>query len=76
MKKYMLILTLVVAALCGCAVQQPTTLETPESSVQVEATPETSREATDCHSRTNASANADTNSSAYCNTGTHRSPDC
>lgn len=32
MKKSMLILTLMVAALCGCAAQQPTTLETPESS--------------------------------------------
>lgn len=41
MKKSMLILTLMVAALCGCAAQQPTTLETPESSVLVEVTPET-----------------------------------
>ena len=46
MKKSMLILTLMVAALCGCAAQQPTTLETPESSVLVEATPETSSGAT------------------------------
>ena len=46
MKKSMLILTLMVAALCGCAAQQPTTLETPESSVLVEVTPETSSEAT------------------------------
>ena len=42
MKNSMLILTLMVAALCGCAAQQPTTLETPESSVLVEVTPETS----------------------------------
>ena len=42
MKKSMLILTLMVAALCGCAAQQPTTLETPETSVLVEVTPETS----------------------------------
>ena len=35
-----------VVALCGCAAQQPTTLETPESSVLVEVTPETSSEAT------------------------------
>ena len=42
MKKSMLILTLMVAALCGCAAQQPTNLETPESSVLVEVTPETS----------------------------------
>ena len=46
MKKSMLILTLMVAALCGCAAQQPTTLETPETSVLVEVTPETSSEAT------------------------------
>ena len=46
MKKSMLILTLMVAALCGCSAQQPTTLETPESSVLVEVTPETSSEAT------------------------------
>ena len=46
MKKSMLILTLMVAALCGCAAQQPTTLETPESSVLVEVTPETSSGAT------------------------------
>ena len=46
MKKSMLILTLMVAALCGCAAQQPTNLETPESSVLVEVTPETSSEAT------------------------------
>ena len=46
MKKSMLILTLMVAALCGCAAQQPTTLETPETSVMVEVTPETSSEAT------------------------------
>ena len=46
MKKSMLILTLMVAALCGCAAQQPTTLETPESSVLVEVTPETGSEAT------------------------------
>lgn len=45
MKKSMLILTLMVAALCGCAAQQPTTLETPESSVLVEVTPETGSEA-------------------------------
>lgn len=31
MKKSMLILTLMVAALCGCAAQQPTTLETPRN---------------------------------------------
>lgn len=36
------ILTLMVAALCGCAAQQPTNLETPETSVMVEVTPETS----------------------------------
>lgn len=42
MKKSMFILTLMVAALCGCAAQQPTTLETPETSVLVEVTPETS----------------------------------
>ena len=46
MKKSMLILPLMVAALCGCAAQQPTNLETPESSVLVEVTPETSSEAT------------------------------
>lgn len=46
MKKSMLILTLMVAALCGCAAQQPTNLETPESSVQVEVTPETNSETT------------------------------
>ena len=46
MKKSILILTLMVAALCGCAAQQPTTLETPESSVLVEVTPETGSEAT------------------------------
>ena len=46
MKKSMLILTLMVAALCGCAAQQPTTLETPETSVMVEVTPETSSGAT------------------------------
>ena len=46
MKKSMLILTLMVAALCGCAAQQPTTLETPETSVLVEVTPETSSGAT------------------------------
>ena len=46
MKKSMLILTLMVAALCGCAAQQPTTLETPETSVLVEVTPETGSEAT------------------------------
>ena len=46
MKKSMLILTLMVAALCGCAAQQPTNLETPESSVLVEVTPETGSEAT------------------------------
>lgn len=46
MKKSMLILTLMVAVLCGCAAQQPTTLETPETSVLVEVTPETSSEAT------------------------------
>lgn len=46
MKKFMLILTLMVAALCGCAAQQPTTLETPETSVMVEVTPETGSEAT------------------------------
>ena len=46
MKNSMLILTLMVAALCGCAAQQPTNLETPESSVLVEVTPETSSEAT------------------------------
>ena len=46
MKKSMLILTLMVAALCGCAAQQPTNLETPESSVLVEVTPETSSGAT------------------------------
>ena len=46
MKNSMLILTLMVAALCGCAAQQPTTLETPESSVLVEVTPETSSGAT------------------------------
>ena len=45
MKNSMLILTLMVAALCGCAAQQPTTLETPETNVLVEVTPET-----DCHS--------------------------
>ncbi len=45
MKKSMLILTLMVAALCGCAAQQPTTLETPETSVLVEVTPETNSEA-------------------------------
>ena len=42
----MLILTLMVAALCGCAAQQPTTLEPPETSVLVEVTPETSSGAT------------------------------
>ena len=42
MKKSMFILTLMVAALCGCAAQQPTTLEPPETSVLVEVTPETS----------------------------------
>ena len=46
MKKSMLILTLMVAALCGCAAQQPTTLENPETSVMVEVTPETGSEAT------------------------------
>lgn len=46
MKKSMLILTLMVAALCGCAAQQPTTVETPESSALVKVTPETSSEAT------------------------------
>ena len=46
MKKSMLILTLMVAALCGCSAQQPTTLETPESSVLVEVTPETGSGAT------------------------------
>ena len=46
MKKTMLILTLMVAALCGCAAQQPTTVETPESSALVEVTPETGGEAT------------------------------
>ena len=46
MKKSMLILTLMVAALCGCSAQQPTTVETPESSALVEVTPETSSEAT------------------------------
>ena len=46
MKKSILILTLMVAALCGCAAQQPTTLETPESSVLVEVTPDTSSGAT------------------------------
>ena len=46
MKKTILILTLMVAALCGCAAQQPTTLETPETSVLVEVTPETSSGAT------------------------------
>lgn len=46
MKKSMLILTLMVAALCGCSAQRPTTLETLESSVLVEVTPETSSEAT------------------------------
>lgn len=46
MKKSMLILTLMVAALCGCAAQQPTNLETPETSVMVEVTPETGSEAT------------------------------
>lgn len=46
MKNSMLILTLMVAALCGCAAQQPTNPETPESSVLVEVTPETSSEAT------------------------------
>ena len=46
MKKSMLILTLMVAALCGCAAQQPTTLETPETSVMVEVMPETSSGAT------------------------------
>ena len=46
MKKSMFILTLMVAALCGCAAQQPTNLETPESSVLVEVTPETGSEAT------------------------------
>ena len=45
MKKSMLILTLMVAALCGCAAQHPTTLETPETSVLVEVTPETGSEA-------------------------------
>lgn len=45
MKKTILILTLMVAALCGCAAQQPTTLETPETSVLVEVTPETGSEA-------------------------------
>lgn len=45
MKKSILILTLMVAALCGCAAQQPTTLETPETSVLVEVTPETNSEA-------------------------------
>lgn len=42
----MFILTLMVAALCGCAAQQPTTLEPPETSVLVEVTPETSSGAT------------------------------
>lgn len=46
MKKSMFILTLIVAALCGCAAQQPTTLEPPETSVLVEVTPETSSGAT------------------------------
>jgi hypothetical protein len=46
MKKSMFILTLMVAALCGCAAQQPTTLEPPETSVLVEVTPETSSGAT------------------------------
>lgn len=45
MKKSMLILIFMVAALCGCAAQQPTTLETPESSALVEVTPETGSEA-------------------------------
>ena len=43
MKNSMLILTLMVAALCGCAAQQPTNLETPESSELLEVTPETGR---------------------------------
>ena len=46
MKKSMFILTLMVAALCGFAAQQPTTLEPPETSVLVEVTPETSSGAT------------------------------
>lgn len=55
MKKSMLILTLMVAALCGCAAQQPTTLETPETSVLVEVhAGNQQRSNADCHSCANA----------------------
>ena len=71
MKKTILILTLMVAALCGCAAQQPTTLETPETSVLVEVTPETGSEAAPT-----STPHAGANSRAHGNTGSHRSPDC
>lgn len=77
MKKSILILTLMLAALCGCSAQQPTNLETPESSVLVEVTPETGSEATPTATPAPTSdPHADANSRAYRNTGSHRSPDC
>ena len=77
MKKSMLILTLMVAALCGCAAQQPTTLETPETSVLVEVTPETNSEAMPTATPApTPDPYAGANSRAYRNTDPHRSPDC
>ena len=73
----MLILTLMVAALCGCAAQQPTTLETPETSVLMEVTPETSSEATP--TATPAPTPDPTpipTAEPTATTDPHRSPDC
>ena len=77
MKKSMLILTLMVAALCGCSAQQPTTLETPESSVLVEVTPETGSEATSTATPAPTSDPTPVPTAEPTATPTpHRSPDC
>lgn len=77
MKKSMLILTLMVAALCGCAAQQPTTLETPETSVLVEVTPETGCEATSTVTPAPTSDPTPVPTAEPTATPTpHRSPDC
>ena len=54
MKKSMLILTLMVAALCGCAAQQPTTLETRETSAGGGHAGNQQWSNADCHSCANA----------------------